>query len=316
MKLAELFFYRSFPQMAMESMQLIDFKIGDLRRNLIRMCVSPLAAWPLIILTVLFYFDPTKTLWSLQGFLTKNASETNALGFWLYQTSLGYLVAVSLVFFLAEWLFRIEYWLVSLLLILQARGDVHLLVSIAGLMGIYLAQTSYLGWFFIELKGQTKKFWLSFTSILYIAFFLSAVTIVWMYHYLLNQGYFSISIYVNRYEFLIFSLLIIYALRLVFELFWGHFAYKKLSQQSKDPSELNIFYSTVSWLLRYKMSLETKQKLQNHVDEVLKSYHEQNAQLRQIKDQSPVLLPAELRSGFNQQYEYLKPASQRLSVQD
>lgn len=310
------FSFRSFTQTCMEAMQKVDFKIGQLRLNLVQMSLSPLAAWPILLLLVIFYFDPTRTTWTLQGVLTKNVSETNVIGFWLLDSSITHLLLVGFMFFLLEWLFRIEYGLISVILFLQAHADLHLLLSVAALFGLYLAQTSYLWWFYVELKSQTRRLWSRFCLTLYLGLLTSLVVILFGYIYFKQNGYFSFSIYVNRYEFLGLSLVIIYGLRLVFLLIWGHFTYQKIQNQPLNPDELAISYSTVTWILRYRMSSSLKNILLQQTEKRLKEYNDQIVQLNDLKDQSPVLLPFDLQKSFNEQHEYLKLASQRLTVQD
>lgn len=301
---------------SMQAMQKIDFKIGLLRKNLVHMGLSPLASWPVLLLMVIFYFDPTRYLWSIQGLLAKIFLEGNAVGLWLFETSLLHLLFVGFVFFLLEWFFRVEFILVGLVLLLQSHADVHVLFSVAAVFGIYLAQTSYLWWFYIELKSQVRKLWNSFSLVLYISWLFSFIASIGFYIFLKQWGYFSFSIYANRYEFLVISLLCIYVVRLFFTMIWGHFIYLKLNQDGSNPDKIKISYSTTTWILRYKMSLATKKLLKEQVDTLLQSYDQQRHELQEIKDQSLGVIPAHLQKNFYEQYEYLKLASQRLSVQD
>ena len=51
-----------------ESMIQIDFKLGDEKAELMKLCFAPLAAWTLFVLLALIYVDPTKIFGVCSGY--------------------------------------------------------------------------------------------------------------------------------------------------------------------------------------------------------------------------------------------------------
>lgn len=297
----------------MESMMAIDFKMDELRDALMRMSFASLASWPVVLMLIYFCFDPTRSIWSLQGFLSKIDSQ---VGLWLYEVSIGSLTIVFLFFFLIEWFLRKEYWLVFIILFLQSRSDIHLTFSLVAFLAIYFSQSCYLWWFHIELKSVTLKRWLGLTNGLYISWLISTCLTLAGYFYLQKKGYFSFSITANRYEFLFLSIFLFYFLRFFVSSIWGHFYYQKWISTKLEPTDLQIHYSTTTWLLRFKMQRKFKALLKEKINTVLPDYDQKLSDYLKLKDQGPVSIPDTVIKAFQQEWEYLKLASQRLAVKE
>lgn len=240
-----------------EALVTFDFDKSKRREALMRLCFSPLAAWPLFVILVLFLLNPLRYQFSL----------TQALGMEniLVQTLFGmdwlYAAVLCGVFFALSYFTRKEFLWLGIIGFLLAQGDLHLLLALT-LVACVLAARLMINFRCIRfLESYTK-------SVLLVTLFLSLVA--WalavhlsfeLYKALLQAGYFSASMFANRLETFILVVALYYGLELFVLSVWGHFYTKR----NPEPSEFAIQYSTALILSKLSLGIAFKALLKEQV---------------------------------------------------
>lgn len=297
-----------FPVRAMyEAMIKYDFKIENPRKNLLQLCLAPLAAWPFFLLLLVIYFDPTKCAFSLQSTLGPESMLTN----FLLSGQIENMWIIGGTFFLIEWIFRREYLFLALLFYFVAKADVHIHLATAAVIGTFIARAFYLWWFHITLESQTRKTWKLATSLQCISTITVSIAVLFALDYLQRNHYFSSSITANRFEFSILSLLSYYVSSLVVLLTWGHF----YSGQRLEPSFLPVHYSTETWLYRFSMRPYITKLMKDKIRKALPEHLQSVKHFDELKDQSPGLGMNHLGITLTKETGYLQSASSRLTIE-
>jgi hypothetical protein len=271
-----------------------------------QLCFAQLANWPLYLVLVAIYFDPTKYMWTLQKTLGDNSS----LGFYLLDGRLANMLIFFLVFFFIEWILRKEFLLIAIIFYFLVKSDLHVHLALAAILGIYISRCTYLWWFYVDLESLTRKIWKTTTLIQLGAIFFVSIGSLYGLDFLQQNRYFSATSAENRFEFLlgvIFSFHLITQLILVV---WGHFSLQKKS----DPSFLPVYYSTTTWILRFKMSFLLKNNLKDVVAKVLQSHLKSYEQMKEIKDLGLGVKVSSIEETLNKEIVFLQLASSRLTV--
>ncbi len=299
-------FFSFSPQLAqLEAMINLDFKLGEERLQLMKLCFSPLAVWPLLLGLLLICVDPTKHLWSLQWVLQGNYQIT----FMLLDGRLANVFTFYLIFFVIARRLRSDYLLIASVFYFLAKSDLHFHLALAAALGTFLGRGIYLLSLGKTLASEAKQLWKIVTSLQLAATLASTVITVWALQNLTAQGYFSQSMTINRSEFFICSIGLHYFLQFVVLSTWGHFRQQKLF----EPSDFPTCYSTSTWLTKLKLRSQFIKNLKPHVASKIKLHQSNLNELQMIKDQSPVSIPAKIAKILQTELEYLKLASSRLT---
>lgn len=304
--LNEVFLSFSVQRCQIEAMMKIDFKIGHERTNLMQLCFSNLAGWPLLLIIGILYFDPTKASWSLQQLFQQNMT----VSFWLLDGRFGnMLIFFGFAFFL-QWIFRQETFFIALVFYFLLKSDIHFHTAVSAISGIIFARCCYLWWMHTDVISFHRKIWVAFTTLQLAGWLVGSLIIFCMMDSMQFSGYFSESVSMNRFEFTLWALLTIYFFQFLFSSIWGHFNFKK----SKEPTEFPICYSTSSWILRFKMRPYFKKLIKDQTEKYLLLHQQNLEELKSIKDLSPVSIPAQITNVLQTEIEYLKMASSKLTI--
>ena len=293
-----------------ESMMKFDFKIEPPRQTLMQLCFSQLASWPLCIGFLLIYFDPFLGSISLQQILQKFLGSENLISFYLLDGHSQNMLVFLIGFFVLEWIVRHEQVLLFIVLWFVKRSDLHFHLGLAALLGIYLSRSCYLWWFAVDLQSVTKHIWSRVTSILLMSWIVTSVVSLYLLQLLHLNHFFSASVVENRFEFLVFIWVIWTIFSHASLSLWGHFYFKK----EKEPTDLPQYYSTASWILRFKMSFSMKKKMREQVAEAMKRHQELLQQSQQLTDISPGFQTNGLMKVLQAEVNHLQMASSRLTV--
>lgn len=240
----------------------LDFDKTQRHQALMRLCFSPLAAWPLLLALLVFMINPLRYHLSLSQILgVENIVVQLLFGMdWLFA---GF---ISLAFFLITYFFKLELALLAFTGYLLSQGDMHLFLGIVLLACILLARIlTNLRWVGF-LESYTKSVWLVTSCLSFAAWALSAYFSFELYKMLLQGGYFTQSMYTNRLETFILIVCIYYGLELIILSVWGHFYVQKKS----EPSEFLVQYSTSRILKKLHLGKAFKAKLKEKVIELQK----------------------------------------------
>lgn len=282
-----------------------DFKIGDARTNLMQLCFSNMAMWPLIFIITAIAFDPFKNSWSLVQLL----SFENPIVLFLLDGRLTPMIAIFIIFFVLEWLIRKEYILIAIIFYFVNRQELHINLATAAVLAVYLSRISYLWWLSVDVESETKKVWKTVNVLQFVAWIISSVCIInaldyAQINYLFNQGS-----NLSRYEFLWFAIILHMVCSHLFLCFWGHFHFKK----TVEPSYLPTYFSTANWILRFGMSYYLQKLLKTQITQQLEKHSSSQKQFDELKLASPGLVKLSVESVLKKEISYLKEANLRIS---
>ncbi|AZZ35765.1 hypothetical protein CIK05_02760 [Bdellovibrio sp. qaytius] len=235
----------------------LDFDKNQRREALMRLCFSPLAAWPLLLVLLFLIINP----------LRYNLSLTNMLGMEniLVQTFFGmdwlYAAILCLFVFAVSFYTRKESLMIAMVGFFISQGDMHLLMGLSLLACIVLARLlTNLRWV-RSLESHTKSVWLVTSILSFISWALAVHLSFQMYNYLLQAGFFSQSMYANRLEFFILVVCLYYGLELIVLSVWGHF----YTLKNPEPSEFTIKYSSSRLLKKLTLGYRFKDDLKDQI---------------------------------------------------
>ena len=273
-----------------------------------QLCFSNLASWPLFLVAVALYFDPTRYSWSLQKVLESNQLQA----FFLLDGRNSNMILFFFIFYFIQWVLRAEITLISLVLYFLLKSDIHVHLAVASVLGILFSTGCYHWWMHKDLKSESFKIWKSFSMLQIMGIFVSAVLSLYLLHFVSVAGYFSGTYSSNRFQFLLLVVAINYFLPLALSILWGHFYFKP---KVKEPTDFPIHYSTANWILRFKIRPYFRKKL---ADQTLKylSLHQTNlADLESLKDLGPASIPNRILLIIKTELGYLRLASSRLTIE-
>lgn len=309
--LLEVFWSYSPQRSFYESMMKIDFKLGDKRQNLMQLCFSQLASWPILFVGLFVYFDPTKHNWNLQKFLLSWLGSENSFSYFLLDGRLEPMLIVFALFFVLEWIVRAENWLISIVLLMASRSDIHFHLAFSAIFAIYLARNGYLWWFGVDLTSESQKIWQQITRLLLFNWLVVLALNLYLLQQLHLNRYFSASASENRLEFLFLVLILNVFFGQFLLSIWGHFYFQKKS----DPSELPTYYSTTQWILRFKMSFRLNNQLKTLVQKQIEHHESSLQHLLEVSDLGRGIKLNDLQKVLNSELTSLKLAASRLTVQ-
>lgn len=240
-----------------EALVTLDFDKSQRRESLMRLCFSPLAAWPLLLVLLFFIINPLRYHFSLTAMLgMENRLVQTLLGTdWLYAAIFSGAV------FVISYFTRKELILVGFVGFLISQGDMHLFLGLSLLACIILARIlTNFRWIRL-LESYSKGVWLVTCGISFITWALAVHFSFELYRSLLQGGYFSQSMYANRLETFILAVSLYYGLELAILSVWGHF----YTQKNPEPSEFAIKYSSAHILKKLLLSKSFKEDLKDQV---------------------------------------------------
>ncbi len=290
-----------------EAMLKYDFKIGDAKANLMQLCFSNLASWPLLLILLAVYFDPFKNSWSLLELL----SFENPAVLFLLDGRFFNMLVFFLIFYIAEWLIRKEYILIGLIFYFLHRSEFHIHLATVALLAVYLSRISYLGWFSVDLKSSTKKIWKTISVLQLSAWGLVSFTTISALDFIQTNYLFSEATEFSRFNFLCLTVLLYYVFSHLFLSLWGHF----YLQKKQEPAALPVYYSTANWLRRFKLSYYLQSLLKSCIAEQLAKHQENVLTLQQLKVLSPGIAKFAVGDVLDEEIGYLKLANKLANQQ-
>lgn len=288
-----------------ESMMKYDFRIGEPRGQLMQLCFSNLAAWPLALVIALVAWDPFGRAWSLVAQL---GFESPVVLFLLNGRPLPMLAVFALMFFL-EWIFRKEYILLGLVFYLLGRSELHIHLATVAVLGVYLARICYLWWLAVDCESRTRRLWQWASSLQLLAWGVAAVMALNALDYLQVNHLFNEAGGMSRFRFLILVVGLYHVFSHLFLCLWGHFSF----QRAADPAQLPVYYSTAAWILRFSMSHHLQNLLRGQVAAQLEKHQAHQRDLAQLKSQSPGLATLPVGEVLQREILHLKEANLRLT---
>lgn len=299
--LKEVFGSYSAPRSLVEATTKYDFKIGEARTNLMQLCFSNLASWPLVLILALISFDPFKTSWSLVEFL----SFENQLVLFLLNGHLINMLILFLIFFVFEWIFRKEYVLIAIIFYFVNRSEFHIHLATVSILAIYLSRILYLWQLKMDSDSESSKIWKSVSALQLLAWVVAASSALSALDYIQRNFLFNEATQLSRFNFLCIMILLYHLFSHLFLSIWGHFYF----QQKQEPSSLPVYYSTASWISKFKISRGLKSTLSEKITEQLKKHLQNKVQLQELKLQSPGLAKLSIEAVLDKEINYLKGAS-------
>lgn len=287
-----------------------DFKLEEPRQNLMQISFSALANWPLFFALLLIAFDPTRSLWSLNALMARLFGEDSSVRFFLLSGQISDMATILAIFFLLEWIFRLEYFLIAIVFYFLAQSQLHLHLALSAVMGVYLSRACYWWWLRFDLESRTQKIWtwaasMQLLAVIVVSFF--SLVVLDQYQHL---QYFSGSQTENRYQFLLSVVFFFQFMTFLLMSLWGHFSF----QQKADPSYLPVYFSSSVWIARFGISSRLVGALQLKTQESLKAHERSLAQLKELKDQSPAGAMKTLEETLHKELGYLQTAASRLTI--
>ena len=293
-----------------EGIMRYDFKIGDARRNLMQVSFSPLAAWPLFLILLLVYLDPTRSAFSLQKLMSALFDVNGQARMFLLDGQVSTMAIIAAGFFFLQWVLRKEYLWIALVFFFLNQGEMHIHLALAALIGIFISRSFYLWWVSLDLVSRTRRIWNWATGLQMIATLCVSVVSLALLDQYGRLRYFAGSLSENRFLFL-FSVVFFFLLfHFIFLAVWGHFSFQKKS----EPSYIPICFSTAIWLEKFKLRSDLEFQLKAKTKETLSHHKASLEQLIQMKDQSPGIRLGSLEETLNKELAYLQRSASRLTT--
>lgn len=289
----------------LESIVKIDFKIGDYKTNMIQLCFSNLASWPLVIIGLLIYFDPFKYSWSLVNVL----SFTNPVVLFLLNGQMLSMISFFIIFFVLQWLFRREFLLQGLILYFTNRSELHIHLAVVGVLAIYLSRICYLMWLSLDSISHTRTVWQAVGKLQLVAWLVSAILVMSTIDYIQVRHLFKEGTELSRFNFLCVAIIVYHSTSHLFLSLWGHF----YVQLKKDPSQLYTYFSTARWILRFDPSYHFQTLLKNRISDQIEQHEKSMVQYEELKTLNKNIALSSVHHVLAQEITFLKEAQLRLS---
>lgn len=303
--LKEVFLCFSPERSFLESMMKIDFKIGDYKTNMMQLCFSNLGSWPLLIICTLIYLDPFRYSWSLSEAL----SFTNPLVLFLLSGQMLSMLQFFILFFVLQWIIRKEYILLAVVLYFTHRSELHIHLAVMAVLAIYLSRISYLMWLTMDTLSHTKRIWKSIGILQLFSWLICTIMVMSALDYIQIRHLFKEGTQLSRFNFICVTILVYHTLSHLFLSLWGHF----YIQQKFDPSQLNTYFSTSHWILRFDLSYYLQSKLKTKVNEQIAQHELSLRQYQELKALNKGATLGSIHEVLNQEIVFLKEAQIRLS---
>lgn len=299
---------RSFTQ----SMIKFDFKLGSERSNLMQLCFSNLAAWPLFFILLLIRLDPFRRAWHLVDFL----SFDHPVMLFLLNGQLLNMLSFFFIFFIAEWLIKKEYLLIAIVFYFINRSEIHIHLATASILAIYLSRLCYLSLLVAQPASLTQQIWSAVGRLQLLAWGLVALTTFKVLDFIQVHFLFNETSELNRFNFLIVVILLYHGFCHLFLSLWGHFYILK----KREPTFLPVYYSTGDWVLKFnkddkfnKTNKKLLSALRDKTTEQLQKHQESRKQLQELQKQNVGLQRLPIEKVLNQEIENLKQAELHLA---
>ena len=193
------------------------------QEQLLKICFSALKSWPLYVFFLVLYFLPFRYELSIHRFLNSESPLVHAL------YSENFLMAFIL-FFVVTLLYPQSWLWLGLTAILIASGSLHILLALGAVAGVFFAlarrqlkQAMTLSSGAEKSIGAEKSLQLWVSGLKMLAVFLATAVSFYLYHFLRQQGYYSSSITINRFETFVLSVFLNHLIQTVLLAIWGHF---------------------------------------------------------------------------------------------
>ncbi len=234
-----------------EALLSYDFKLDDFKNSLIRLCFSPLANWPLVVIMIIFYFNPFRYQFQILSHVAGSLS-------FIY--SPHWQIGISFGIFCSYFLGLINIPL-AVALYLISQGEVHTVIAASMIVGVFMGRSLKYFKLTVKTKGETNKILIYFNILQILSLCVATAINLYIYQYLTVIGVFSQSLFSYRLEFVSLSLIDIYATQLTFNLIWGHFYSRKFN----EPSDIQIHYSTAQILPKLSLGSKIQEDLKQQV---------------------------------------------------
>jgi len=287
-----------------------DFKIGEARKNLMQISFSALAAWPLFIILLVIWLDPTQSFFSLHLLMSRLFSVDGEARVFLLDGQVSTMATIAVAFFFLQWIVRREYLWVALIFFFLQQGEMHVHLALSAVIGVYLSRAFYLWWVSLDLVSRTYRIWTWAAGLQFVATLLVAIGSLILLDQYQRLQYFSGSLAENRFLFLFSVIFTFYFFQFLFLAVWGHFTFQKPS----EPSYMPVFFSTSVWLGRFKIRGAIESQLKLKTTETLAHHLASLGQLKEMKDQSPGIRMGALEETLNKELAYLQRAASRLTA--
>ena len=302
--LKQIFLSVSPSQSQLQAMIKIDFKIADSRTNWIQLCFSALASWSLFAVLMVLYLVPGASFVSLQSVFQNYPNFT----FWLLDGRALNMLLFFAGFFLTLWIVRFPLLMIVIIFNFLMRSEIHFHLALAALVGVFAGHGSWMWWLHKKAESDARKIWKTAMTLQMFAVFVSVIIISFALQAMHLNGFFAASATANRPEFFLSSLILIYFLQFVFLSVWGHF----LFQQKREPADFPVCYSTAAWLKKIRLQSKFKKVLSQHVNSRIQIHEKNLTELIEIKDLSPVSIPAMINKILQAELKHLKVAASLL----
>ena len=240
-----------------EALVTLDFDKTQRREALMRLCFSPLAAWPLLVVLLLLIVNPVRYHFSL----TQMLGMENPIVYTLFGMDWLYASILTAAVFVLSFLTRKELVIIAFIGYFISQGDMHLLIGLSLLACTILARIlTNLRWI-RSLESYSKSIWLLTGFISFISWAAAVHLSFEFYNSLSRAGYFSQSMFANRLEFFILVVCMYYGFELIVLSVWGHF----YTMKNPEPSDFSIKYSSSSLLNKLSLSRAFKDDLKDQV---------------------------------------------------
>lgn len=283
-----------------------DFKLSDEKSNLMQLCFSNLAAWPLVVILLLIRFDPFKTSWSLVQVL----SFENPVVLFLLNGQLMNMMIFFILFFLTEWFIRNEYILLGVVFYFLNRSEVHIHLATVAVLGIYFSRLVYLSLLPLDKKSRTRQIWKAISLLQILAWGLVAFTTLNALDYIQINFLFNESGDLTRYNFLCITILLYHVFSHLFLSLWGHYFVLK----PVEASQLPIHFSTEFWILKFNLNHKFKKEVYRKTAEQLQAHLVSQAQFEELAGKNPGLKRLPFEFVLKTEIVYLKKLVESLNL--
>jgi hypothetical protein len=183
-----------------------------------------------------------------------------------------------------------------------SQGEIHTVIAGSMIVGIFAGRSLKYFKLAVKLEGQTKRMMIYFNILQIISLVVATFISLYLYQYMTVAGFFSRTLFAYRFEFIVISLTLVYAVQLMVNAVWGHFYVR----QTFEPSKIQTCYSTAQILRRLSFGSTMKTELKQQAAA-------KEAELKvQLADSSVAYLPKNILNAAQDEKTYLDLAQKYL----
>jgi hypothetical protein len=272
---------------------------------LLRLCFSSLSNWFLLVVLAVISVDP----FVVSSYSRLDSFSENSLLLFLLDGHAPHMVSVFLAVFVLTWLFRQEILFTVLLAYLVKHSWLHVNLAVAGVLAVLFSSLCYRWWAVVDIKSEARKIWNRIHQLILVSYIITFLYGMYELDFMLKNGLLGANGIINRVHFLIFVLIIYYGLNFIFMSVYGHFYYHR----KKEPSDLQIYYSTANWILRFRFSEDLRAALKKKSEAEIVKHQTHLKSFNELKSSSPGLATLPLENALTSEIDYLKEAIMRFS---